>query len=65
MTANVAAALTPPTMATASADSAAARRGDPLVHPTTSGSSTHGARALGHASIEMGPSTVSMRGESA
>ncbi len=61
----MAAALTPPTMATASAESAAARRGEPRSAPITSGSRTQGARALGQASIEIGPSVVSIRGESA
>ncbi len=64
-TANVAEAFTPPTRATATADSAAARRGDPEVEPRISGSSTQGASALGQASMEIGPRTVSMRGESA
>ena len=65
ITAKLAVALTPPTMATASADSAAARRGEPRDAPTTSGSSTQGASAEGQASIEMVPTVVSMRGESA
>ena len=65
MTAKVAAALTPPTAATASADSSAADRGDPLRAPMTSGTSTHGASALGHASIEIGPRTVRIRGDNA
>ncbi len=64
-TALVAAALTPPTMAIASADRAAARRGEPRSAPITRGSSTHGARALGQTSMEDGPRTVSMRGERA
>ena len=64
-TANVAVALTPPTIATAKADSAAARRGDPLIDPRTSGIRTQGASALGQASMEMGPRVVSILGESA
>ena len=64
-TADVAAALTPPTAATASAESAAARTGDPRREPSTSGTSTHGASAMGHASIEMGPRVVRMRGDRA
>ncbi len=61
-TAKVAAALTPPTIATASAESAAARRGEPVTEPRTSGSSTHGASALGQASMEIGPRVLSIRG---
>src|SRR6478609_8133598 len=64
-TANVAAALTPPTMATASAENAAARLGDPDIEPRNSGSRTHGASALGQDSTEIGPSVLSMRGDSA
>ncbi len=64
-TANVAAALTPPTTATASALSAAWRLGSPRTRPTTSGTSTHGASADGHISMDEAPRTVSMRGDRA
>ncbi len=63
ITANVAAALTPPTMATARAESSAIRRGEPRVAPMTRGSRTQGARALGQASIEIGPIVLSIRGD--
>src|SRR3712207_8206661 len=46
-------------------DSAAARRREPVRAPTTSGTSTHGARAMGHISIEAAPMPVTIRGESA
>src|SRR3546814_14746651 len=65
MTAKVAAALTPPTMATANPASAAARLGEPRWAPITRGNNTHGASALGHASIEAGPSGDRIRGEAA
>ncbi len=62
-TARVAAALTPPMQATAIPDSAAERRaGIRRRAPATSGSSTHGSTASGHASIEIEPSTDSTRG---
>jgi hypothetical protein len=64
-TAAVAAAFTPPTQATASPDSAAARRGDPVRAPVTSGTSTHGASAIGSTSTEMAPSPLVIRGASA
>ncbi len=64
-TANVAAALTPPTIATASPESIAIRRGDPSDAPLTNGSRTHGAMALGQASMEIGPRVLSIRGDNA
>ena len=65
ITAKDAAALTPPTRLIASAESAAARRGEPRSAPRTSGSSTHGTRATGQVSLEIGPIVVSTRGERA
>ena len=61
----VAAALTPPTQSRASPDSPAARRSDPSREPRTSGSSTHGVSAIGHASAETAPSSLTIRGASA
>jgi hypothetical protein len=57
--------LTPPMPSTASADSPAARRGDPSRLALTSGNSTHGSSAAGSISAESGPISVSMRGASA
>ena len=65
MTAKAAAALMPPTHATATPAQAADRRGEPRSAPTTRGRSTHGASAIGQLSLEIGPIVVSMRGESA
>jgi hypothetical protein len=60
-----AAALTPPIIATATADSAAALRAEPRTEPLIKGSSTQGAKALGQASMEIGPRVLSIRGDSA
>ena len=60
-TAPVATAFTPPVRATASADRVAARRCRPGA-TAISGSSTHGAVAIGQASMLTGPSSVSIRG---
>jgi hypothetical protein len=57
--------LTPPMHSTASADSPAARRGEPIRFARTSGSSTHGRSAAGSISADSGPISVSMRGASA
>ncbi|CPU44546.1 Uncharacterised protein [Mycobacteroides abscessus] len=62
----VATALTAPIKATATADNAAARRGD--MRPwkvRMSGSSTHGASIMGKVSEEIAPRVVSTRGDSA
>ena len=55
-------ALTPPRHAAATAESSAARRGDPLRLPVTSGTSSHGASATGQLSAELVPIVLSMRG---
>ena len=60
----VATALMPLTSATTMAEPAAARRVDPLREPATSGTSSHGARAMGSVSDEIGPSVVSIRADS-
>ena len=63
-TAATATAFTPPHVATTSALSAAARRTDPRSLAVTSGSSTHGARAIGQTSTDTPPSSVVIRGVS-
>ena len=63
-TATTAIALTPPQVATTSALSAAARRTEPRSLACTSGSSTHGASAIGQISTDTPPSRVVMRGVS-
>ncbi len=60
-----AAALIPPMPSTASADSAAARRAEPIRCTDTSGSSTHGSMTTGSISEDSGPISVSIRGASA
>ena len=61
----MATALTPPTQNTASPENAAARRGDPCRDSPTSGTSTHGASAIGVTSTEVADSAVSIRGATA
>ena len=58
----MATAFTPPTQKTASADSAAARRGEPPRAPVTRGTRTHGARAIGSSSTEVAPRPLIIRG---
>ena len=65
ITAKVAAALTPPTQATARPLSAAIAVGDRLVVPMTRATKTHGATAVGQTSIDDGPMTLSIRGDNA
>jgi hypothetical protein len=63
--ASTAVALTPPAHATISAERVTARRSDAPSRSPMRGTSTQGTNALGHASTEIGPSSVSSRGDRA